>query len=296
MATRESLSIDAEFMRRLEQLSIVSRKVFTGKIKGERRSRKKGISVEFADYRDYSHGDDLRFVDWNIYGRLERLFTKLFMEEEDLFVYILVDTSVSMAFGSPSKLDYAKKAAAALGYIGLVNLDRVCVAGCSADGIALFPPTRGRQQMWRMFEFLDELKPSGRTSLRASFQSFVRQEKQKGIVIVISDFFDKEGYEEALKVFLAGNYDLFAVHLLSREEQNPDLAGDLRLLDAEDGTPTEISISSAMLKRYRTRLLSFTEDLNAACLRMGFNYLFTTTEVPFDQLILSYLRKAGLFA
>lgn len=287
--------LDADFMKRLDQLTIVSRKIFSGKIKGERRSKKKGISVEFADYRDYSHGDDLRFIDWNIYGRLERLFMKLFTEEEDLHVYILIDRSMSMAFGTPSKLDYAKKMAAALGYIGLANLDWVCLDGFSSEGGELLPPTRGKPQMWRMFDFIEGLKPGGTTDLLGALKDFAQQHKQKGIVIVISDFFDKNGYEEALKVFLRGKFDLFVIHLLSKDEMRPEIAGDLRLIDAEDGTPTEVSITSSVLKSYEARLQSFTGGLNDFCARMGFNYLLASTEVPFDRLILSYLRKAGLF-
>ena len=148
--------LDQEFMHKLEQLALFSRKVFRGLLKGERRSKKKGVSIEFADYRDYVPGDDLRFLDWNIYGRLERLFIKLFQEEEDLNILFLLDGSRSMTFGSPSKFDYGKKVAAALGYIALANLDRVAVSVFSSQLDHLFPLSRGKQSAWRLFDFFEQ--------------------------------------------------------------------------------------------------------------------------------------------
>src|ERR1700736_5946228 len=125
--TQAQLLLDPQFLARLEQLELVSRKIFLGRLKGERRSKRKGQSVEFADYRNYVVGDDLRFLDWNLYGRLDKLFIRLFMEEEDLHFYILIDNSMSMNYGNPTKLYYAKQVAAALGFVGLVNMDRVIV-------------------------------------------------------------------------------------------------------------------------------------------------------------------------
>ena len=236
--------LDPEFMSKLDQLELISRKIFTGKMKGERRSKKRGISIEFADYRDYSPGDDLRFLDWNIYGRLDRLFLKLFMEEEDLFVYLLVDRSISMDFGEPTKLDYAKKVAAALGYIALVNMERVAVGGFSDTVHDYFRPSRGND---------------------AAFQYFVGQK-----------------------------YEVFAIQILSDEEVEPPFAGDLKLVDAETGTNAEITVSGPLLKAYRNRLQNFTDGLKNYCTQRGIAYLYTTTSMPFDQLILNYFRQGGL--
>src|ERR671935_168197 len=144
--------LDPEFLARLEQLELVSRKIFTGRMKGERRSRRKGQSVEFADYRNYVVGDDLRFLDWNLYARLDRLFLRLFMEEEDLHFYILIDNSLSMDFGTPTKLHFAKQVAAALGYIGLVNLDRVVVEAFNDRLVQSMPAARGRRSVWRLMD------------------------------------------------------------------------------------------------------------------------------------------------
>ncbi|MBI2191057.1 MAG: DUF58 domain-containing protein [Planctomycetes bacterium] len=286
--------LDSEFMQKLEQLELVSRKIFTGRMKGERRSRKRGVSIEFADYRDYTPGDDLRFVDWNVYGRLDRLFLKLFMEEEDLFLYLLVDRSASMDFGSPTKLDYAKKVAAALGYIALVNSERVAV-GAFNDGLRdYFRPARGRKQMWKLFQFLEAVHADGSTVLADSCRHFALRHRTKGVVVLLSDFLDPAGYENAFRFFVGQKYDLFAIHVLSEEEVHPPFAGDLRLVDAENGSRAEITVSGPLLKTYQRRLGFFCDSLKSFCTQRGIAYLYATTGIPFDQLILSYLRQGGL--
>src|SRR5216683_302946 len=164
--------LDPLFLARLEQLEIVSRKIFVGKTKGERLSRRKGQSVEFADYKNYVVGDDLRFLDWNLYGRLDKLFIRLFLEEEDLHFYILIDNSLSMDFGSPTKLHYARQVAAALGFIGLVNLDRVVIEAFSDRVTQTMPVARGRRSLWRMLDFLNKVQPAGGSDMAKSLRTF----------------------------------------------------------------------------------------------------------------------------
>src|SRR5713226_9069208 len=164
--------LDPQFLARLEQLELVSRKIFMGRMKGERRSKRKGQSVEFADYRNYVIGDDLRFLDWNLYARLDKLFLRLFMEEEDLHFYILIDNSLSMDFGTPTKLHFAKQIAAALGFIGLVNLDRVMIEAFNYRLTQTMPSMRGRRSLWRMLEFLQRLEPAGPSDLKQALRSF----------------------------------------------------------------------------------------------------------------------------
>ena len=286
--------LDPEFMSKLDQLELISRKIFTGRMKGERRSKKRGISIEFADYRDYSPGDDLRFLDWNIYGRLDRLFLKLFMEEEDLFVYLLVDRSISMDFGEPTKLDYAKKVAAALGYIALVNMERVSVGGFSDTVHDYFRPSRGKGNSWKLFQFLESIQPDGSTVLVESCRNFALRHQTKGVVIILSDFMDPSGYDAAFQYFVGQKYEVFAIQILSDEEVEPPFAGDLKLVDAETGTNAEITVSGPLLKAYRNRLQNFTDGLKNYCTQRGIAYLYTTTSMPFDQLILNYFRQGGL--
>jgi uncharacterized protein (DUF58 family) len=286
--------LDPKFLARLEQLELVSRKIFLGRMKGERRSKRKGQSVEFADYRNYVIGDDLRHLDWNLFARLDRLFIRLFMEEEDLHVYILVDNSLSMDFGSPSKLHYAKQIAAALGFVGLVNADRVVVEAFNDRLVQSMPAARGRRSVWRLMDFLQKLEPAGPSDLKRALRTFSLKCSGKGIVLILSDFMDKSGYEEALRYLIARQLDIYAVQILSQEEIEPDVVGDLRLTDVEDDDVAEITVTGPLLKRYKQNLAAFRGALQEFCTRRGVAYLFTSNQVPFERLILTYLRQRGL--
>jgi uncharacterized protein (DUF58 family) len=286
--------LDPEFLTRLEQLELVSRKIFLGRMKGERRSKKKGQSVEFADYRNYVVGDDLRFLDWNLYARLDRLFLRLFMEEEDLHFYVLIDNSLSMDFGTPSKLHYAKQVAAALGFIGLVNLDRVVVEAFNERLTQTMPAIRGRRSLWRLLDFLQKIEPAGPSDLKQALTTFSLKCSGKGIVVLLSDLMDKGGYEDALRYLVARQLDIYVIQVLSKEEIEPDVVGDLKLTDIEDGDVAEITVSGPLLKRYKQNLAAYRTALHEFCARRGVTYLFTSNQVPFDRLVLTYLRQRGL--
>lgn len=291
-AQNEAL-LEPEFLKKLDQLNILSRKVFKGRMKGERRSKKKGSSVEFADYRNYIIGDDLRYLDWNAYARLEKLFLKLFMEEEDLDVHFIVDCSKSMSFGKPNKLVYSAKIAAALGYIALSNYDRIIISGVT-DRIRNYQPSlRGKNQVFSMFNFLKGLKSEGETNLTSACREFVIRHKRPGVVIILSDFLDPGGFEPALKHFVARQFDCFIMHILDREELDPQTVGDLRLIDSETNTMKEVSITEALLKRYKATAAAFCMEIEDYSLKHGMHYLRTTTDTPFEDLILRYLKKAG---
>ncbi len=281
-------------MARLDQLDVMSRKILSGKMKGERRSKRRGQSVEFADFRNYVIGDDLRFIDWNIYARLERLFLKLFLEEEDLAVYVLVDVSKSVDYGNPSKAHYIKQVAAALGYIGLVNYNRVTVAAMSDGIVAETGAMRGRRNVARMIDFVDRLQPTGASNFADSCKRFALMNRQRGVLIVLSDFFIKEGFENGLKYLASGKYDLFCVQCLSPQEIEPDLQGDLKLRDIEDDDQAEVSITQPLIKKYKATLNAYCLSLKDYVTRRGGTYLFTSTAVPFDTLVLNYLRERGL--
>src|SRR5215207_4472238 len=201
--------LDPQFLARLEQLELVSKKIFVGRMKGERLSKRKGQSVEFADYKNYVVGDDLRFLDWNLYARLDRLFIRLFHEEEDLHVYLLLDNSLSMDFGSPTKLRFAKQLVASLGFVGLVNQDRVMVEAFNDRLTQSSPPLRGRKSLWRLLDFLNTVEPAGPSDLTRALRSFRLKAAGKGVVVVVSDFMDKGGYEEALRYLVARQMDVY---------------------------------------------------------------------------------------
>jgi uncharacterized protein (DUF58 family) len=285
--------LEPEFLKKLDQLNLLSRKVFKGRMKGERRSKKKGSSVEFADYRNYIIGDDLRYLDWNAYARLEKLFLKLFMEEEDLDVHFIIDCSKSMSFGKPDKLGYSSKIAAALGYIALSNYDRIMISAVT-DRIKDYQPSlRGKSQVFSMFNFLKGLKSEGGTNLTAACREFIIRHKRPGVVIILSDFLDPGGYEPALKHFVARQFDCFIMHILDKQELDPQTVGDLRLIDSETETMKEVSITEGLLKRYKATAAAFCAEIENYSLKHGMHYLRTTTDTPFEDLILRYLKKAG---
>ncbi len=280
-----------DLARRLQRLELVTRKVFRGRMKGERRSAKKGQSVEFADFRNYVAGDDLRSLDWNLYARLDKLIVKLFLEEEDLHFYTLIDASPSMAFGEPSKLEYAKRLAAALGFIGLIRTDRVRV---ETLGGQQSPVLRGRRGVPRLLEFLEKVEPTENVSLEEGVRKFCLRNSGKGVVVLLTDLMDKRGYESAMRYLVAQRVDTYVIQVLSGAEIDPDVAGDLRLVDCEDGDAAEVTISAPLIAKYKQTLEAFTAGAQEYCSRRGMNYLLTSTERPVEELMTTWLRKRGL--
>ena len=294
MATTQTL-LDPQFLKKLEALSLVSKRVFAGQTKGERRSLKRGSSVEFADFREYSLGDDLRYVDWKAYGRLEKLFLKLFVEEEDLSIHLLLDTSKSMDFGSPlTKADYARRVAAALGYIALSEYDRVLLASFSDTLGERLPPLRGKPGIFPFFQFLENKTPvGGGTRFGEALAQYAARSKNVGIAVVISDFFDPS-HVQGLKALLSRRFQVVLLHVLDEEEVHPTLTGDLRLVDSETSEVREVSMSPYILAQYEARVQSFCTELQALSNRYGMDYVRTSTGVPFEEVILKYLRNGGM--
>lgn len=291
-ASEELLSPD--FIHRLDQLEVLTRKIFAGRMKGERRSRRRGDSAEFADYRNYVVGDDLRFIDWNIYARLERLLLKLFQEEEDLNLTILFDTSASMDWGDPHKGLYAKRVAAALAYIGLVNYDRVSLFGYTNTIVHEMRGVRGRRLVSQVLSFVKQIPYGGVSGFTNVARRFATTHRGKGVVVIISDFMDKGGYADGLRYLIGRDFDMYAIQVLSPDEIDPQLAGDLKLVDIEDEDAAEVTISKPLLDKYKAMLTAYCTELKNYCTQRGVTYLFTNTRVPFDTLVLSYLRQRGL--
>jgi uncharacterized protein (DUF58 family) len=288
-ATRASF-FTPEFLAQLERLSLLSRRTFRGSVKGERRSPRRGQSVEFADYRAYGHGDDLRYVDWNIYGRLDRLHVKLFIDEEDLCLHLLVDASASMGFGAPSKLDYAVRLAAALGFVGLVNHERVGL-GLLRERVAEgWPPTRGRAQILPMMNFLAAVAPGGGTSLDEGLGNYAKRARESGLVVVVSDLLDPAGYERGVRALLERRFDVHLVHLVDPEEMNPTLGGDLRLIDSETGEVRDLTVDAEALQGYRERLRVFLERAEGFCRSHEIGYHRVITDTPVEAFVVAQLR------
>lgn len=289
------LLFDSAFLAKLEQLYLLSKKLFRGEHRADRPSRQIGASLEFADYRNYVLGDDLRSIDWNIYGRFDRLFVKLFEEEQDLHIYFLVDGSASMRWTPPgaklSKFDQARRIAAALSYVALANLDRVNVQWFGetlADDLGL---TRGKAQFHKVLEFLRrEPEIAGPTRLKSSIKTFVQRTRRQGLAIVLSDFFDTEGFEESLGALKSARYDVHVIQVLDPAELDPTHSGDLRLVEPETGDTLEITANDALLRRYRDEINEFLLTLTTFCRKHGIAYARATTAVPFEDLVLRVLR------
>jgi uncharacterized protein (DUF58 family) len=289
--------LSSGLMAKLDQLDVMSRKIFAGKLQGERRSKKRGISVEFADYRHYVHGDDLRFIDWNIYARLDRLFLKVFLEEEDLSLLLAIDTSASMHWGNPSKFVFNQRLAMALGYIGLANHNRVTLFAFGEEGVRPLSNLRGTRRTREMGEWLLELQPGGSADFDDAMRTIALSRQGKGVMVILSDFLFKEGYEKGLRYLAGGGYDTFAMQVLSPEEVDPakhGLAGDLRLTDVEDDDTAEVTVSAALLKRYKTNLDAYCGKLREYCVRRGIMHVTIDSGVDLDVLLMDYLRKRGL--
>ena len=293
---RPETFFDSEFLRKLERLHLIAKRLSWAGAKGEHAASRKGFSLEFSDYRRYQHGDDLRYVDWNIYRRLDRLLLKMFTSEEEMNIYLLVDTSRSMAEGAPVKLDYAKKVAAALGYIGLKNLDRVGGASFSKRLHAPLTLGRGRKQILTMFRFLSKLSCGGETNLRAAAHAFTLLFPHPGFVVIVSDLFDPAGWRAALEELTAKRYRLLVIHLIDEQESQPQPRGDVALIDVEGGRERKLFVDAALVRRYQSELDAYFSEIEALCAGRGIDYLRTTTAVPFDEFVLQTLRRVSSVA
>jgi uncharacterized protein (DUF58 family) len=285
---------DEVFLKKLEMLYLISKKIFVGNLRSERRTKKTGSGIEFADHRNYHRGDDFRYIDWNLYGRMERLLLRLFEEEEDLSIYLLVDCSKSMSIGSKeSKLDYALKVAAALCYVGLANLDRVSIVPFSDDLHGRLPPERGKGRIFKIFDFLRQVEPGGLTSMGPSVTRFVHQTSRRGLAVLISDFYDPAGYEEAINVLRYHKFEPYVIQVFDEKEANPPLHGDLSLVDCETGELREVTISASLLAQYRKEHERYCQELEAFCTKRAVPCFRTHTGVPFDELVLRIFRAGG---
>jgi uncharacterized protein (DUF58 family) len=288
---------DEGFLKKLEYLYVVARKVFTGRMRAERRSRKTGSGVEFADHRNYTVGDDLRYLDWSIYGRLDKLLLRLFEEEEDLHIYLLLDVSASMI--SSGKLAYAEQVCAALAYVGLAKLDRVSIVPFGGPARDRMPPSRGKGNIFKVFRFLDAIEPGGPTELSRALESFVHQTKRRGLAIVLSDFYDPAGYVDGLNLLRYHRFEPTVLHVYDQREARPPAAamrGDVEIVDVETGELREVTISERVLSAFAREHDAWCTELAAFCTGRGIGYFRADTAVPFDELVLRIFRAGGFLA
>ncbi len=284
------LMFDTDFLKKLELLRLTSNRIYHGQGRGEHSTVKMGTSLEFSDYRNYQVGDDFRYIDWNIFSRLDRLFLKVFTAEEDLSIHILLDTSQSMMCGDPPKIDYAKRIAAALGYIGLSNLDRVGITAFAAGIQDSAAPRRGRDYFWGLLDYCERLTCGGETDFNRALMEYSFRSKRVGLAIVISDLLDPKGFERGLEALRFARYDVLLLQILDDEELRPTYTGLVRLRDVETNQEQRLTIDELLLSRYRERVQQWCSHIEDFCLKSQIEYLRASTLIPFEDLILKYLR------
>ena len=299
---------DPSFLKKLEMLTLVARQLFRGDTRGERRSVMQGASVEFADFRPYVQGDDFRRIDWNAYAKFESLMLRLFVEEQELAVHILLDCSASMNYGGggagkgANKFDYARRLAAALAYMALANTDKVTFTSLALDAekdAFLSSPSgtmRGKPGILRLMKQLDSLKPAGNTDLNASLSRFALRTggSRAGLVILISDFLSESGFEDGIKRLRYGKHDVVLIQTLAPEELKPELLGDVRLVDMETSAGIDISANRQVMQAYAQRLSAFLAEIQSFAHKSGCSYVLANTQQPFEDLVLKQFRALGL--
>lgn len=289
--------LSSELLRRLEQFQLLARRRARSSARGERRSRARGQSVEFADYRNYTVGDDLRYLDWNLYGRLDRLFLKLYEEERELPVRVFLDASESMTFGQPPKFDFARQVAAAVGYVALCGFDRVSVSSFPehAEDMAArqsLRAVRGRRSALALFSGLEGLVAQGPAQLNGALRRGAIEARRPGLAVVLSDFLDPEGYEAGLGALQGRGFQVDVVQVLAPDELNPGTYGDLRLVDSETGAEQEVTFGRYRLAAYQQTVRNFCQRLREFCAGRGMNYFFAASDTALEDLLLRQLRQA----
>jgi len=299
MTTPSNQLLPESIRKRFDPLMLNARRIRSGSMKGERRSIKRGTSIEFADYRNYVAGDDLRKLDWNVYARLEKPYIKLLEDEEDLAVHLLLDNSASMDWepegeAEQNKYLYARRLFASLAYISLSTGDRLQMASLSGTNIRRFGPSRGRAQTVPMLKYVHDIQAEGVTDLNLALREYGLRSKRAGLCFIITDMFSPSGYHDGLNVLLGKGYEVVILQVLSPDEITPPLAGDLRLVDVETGLNQEVSIDATMRTVYEQRLRAWLDEIRTDSSKRGVHYLMVSTDMPFERVILYELRKLGV--
>jgi uncharacterized protein (DUF58 family) len=282
-----------DLLGRVERLRIQSSRKFTARHRGEHLAGRGGASTEFSDYRDYAAGDDLRFVDWNIFSRLHRPYLKLFRLEEEMHVVLLVDGSSSMLF--EGKFERARQLSAALGVMGLLGGERVsvCVSGRSGAAPAYLPPRTGRAGMARFFGFLESAESGGDSPVDDAVDGLLKRFRGRGVAILLSDFLTFGDLTKAFNRLYSSGLETWAIQLLGPTELNPQLASDARLIDVETGEALDVSAAGDLLTLYEEYRLGYEQMLEGLCRKRGGRFLTVASDRPAETVVLEDLRRKG---
>jgi uncharacterized protein (DUF58 family) len=284
----------SDFLTRLEYLSIISKRVFRGSLLAQRRTMQMGAGIEFSDHREYTNGDDLRYLDWNIYARYGDLLLKRFQEEQDLYVYILLDCSRSMAFGQPAKFDLARHLAAALAYIALADLDRIAIVAYADSVLTEFPVTRGKARILPIMRFLENTPTTGRdTNLGRAVQGLLHRGSRNGLVIVLSDLFDEHGFQRGLDQLRYRKFDAHVIQLHDPKEADPALLGDAELMDVETESIRKVTVTERNLRTYKKLFQEHQTAVRDYCHGYSLGCTQAPSTVPFDELMMRMMRASG---
>ena len=284
----------ADFLTRLEYLSITSKRVFRGQLLAQRRTMQMGSGIEFSDHREYNSGDDLRYLDWNIYARHGDLLLKRFQEEQDLHVYLMLDCSRSMSFGTPAKFDLARHLVAALAYIALADLDRVAIIAYANGIFTELPMTRGKARILPIMKFLDELPSSGDdTNLEKAVQGLLHRGARTGMAVVVSDLFDEHGFQKGLDQLRYRRFDAHVIQLHDPREADPALLGDAELVDIESESVRKVTITERNLKKYKQLFTDHQTAVREYCCTWNLGCTQSPSDIRFDDLIMRMMRESG---
>jgi uncharacterized protein (DUF58 family) len=287
---------DSGFLKKLDYLNLIAKRLVFGKQQAQRQSVRKGASIEFKDFRSYVHGDEPRTIDWGVYARLDELVVKLYRQEQDLDLWVLLDASGSMDFGEPNKFVCARRIAAALGYIGMCNMDSAGVLPFSTELADGRGGMRGKGRIFDLLEFLTNLKRQQETDLVRTARGFVSRIRRPGLVVILSDFYGLQNAERAIDQLRFFKHQIYVVQVASPWELEPEIRGELRLVDCESDENCDLVVSATMLRRYKKSFDDFREEMRRYCMKYAIGYSLATTDVPFDQFILSVLQRGGLVA
>ncbi|HEY3246183.1 MAG TPA: DUF58 domain-containing protein [Phycisphaerae bacterium] len=287
---------DKEYLKKLEYLELIARRLVFGRQQALRASVKKGASIEFKDFREYTPGDDPRTVDWSVYARLGNLVVKLFRQEEELDLWVLLDCSGSMNFGEPLKFDHARRIAGALAYIGMANMDSASVTPFAADLRPGRERARGRGRIFGLLDFLSGLSAEGETNLTAVARSFVARVRRPGLVVILSDFYGLQNAQRAIDQLRFFKHELFVIQVAAPWEFDPPIRGELRLVDTETRAHDDLTVTDGMLKRYRAAFEKLGADLRTYSLKYSIGHALARTAVPFDEFLVGVLQRGGLVA
>lgn len=287
----EEKIFDSEFLKKLQTISLSAKIAMNEGAGGSRKSKAKGSSVEFSDYREYAIGDDFRRIDWNAYGRFDKLFVKLFMEEREALVNIFIDSSKSMDFGEPKKSITALRLASIFSFLSLNNMDRVCINSIKGNFLNQQPTLTGKAMFNRCISLLQDIDFSGTVDINISIKK--KELHSRGICIIISDFFSESGIEEAVKYLKYKNQEVILVQILSEEELMPELQGQLRLVDSETLVERSVAVTSSILKEYNKRLNMFLGNIKAVSSKFGASYVQICSKDSIEKVIFEDLARAG---